>query len=383
MKKTERLLSLDAFRGFTMAVMVLVNNPGSWEHIYPQLEHAAWNGWTFTDFIFPFFLWSVGMSITFSLNSRVDRGDKRSRIVLQIFRRTILIFLIGLFLNGFPFGLLWNIPFSFSTIRIPGVLQRIAVGYCAASIAYLFLSKKMIGITIGVLLSTYWIMMKWIPVPGVELGSMQEGNNFAAYIDSLFLQGHMWKNTFTWDPEGIVSTVPAIATVLGGVLAGEYIRTGIHSKIEKVNWMFVTGSILLLLGVILDMWLPINKNLWTSSYAIFMAGWSLVIFSIFYFFIDVKGIQRWALPFIVYGSNAIAAYCISTIQESAVYGLTTSIVTSSGQLDTISLKDFWMQAFFNQYFSPLNASLIYGLLTVTVIYGMLFLLWKQRWFLKV
>jgi len=193
----------------------------------------------------------------------------------------------------------------------------------------------------------------------------------------------MWKNTLTWDPEGIVSTLPAIATVLGGVLAGEYIRKGIHSTIEKVNWMFVAGSLCLLLGVILDMWLPINKNLWTSSYTIFMAGWSLVIFSIFYFLIDVNGMKRWAFPFIVYGSNAIAAYCISTIQEVVVYGITTSVVGSNGQLETISVKDFWMQSFFNRLFSPLNASLVHGLLTVAVIFGMLYLLWKRRWFLKV
>ncbi|MDD8017451.1 MAG: DUF5009 domain-containing protein [Bacteroidota bacterium] len=383
MQKSERLISLDAFRGFTMAAMVLVNNPGSWEHIYPQLEHANWNGWTFTDWIFPFFLWIVGVSITFSLTARKSKGDSTRTLVLQILRRTVMLFFIGVFLGGFPFGLLWNIPFSFSTIRIPGVLQRIAIGYCCASLLYLFTNKKGIGVVIASLLALYWIVMKCIPVPGIELGSMELGKNFAAYIDSIFLNGHMWKNTLTWDPEGIVSTLPAIATTLFGVLAGEYLRTSSHSKIEKVNWMLVVGAGLLLLGATLDMWLPINKNLWTSSYSIFMAGWALVIFSLFYFLLDVKGVKSWAFPFIVYGSNAITAYIISTIQEVVVYGLSTTVISTTGAVQSISLKDYWMLIFFDKYFSPLNASLIYGLLTVSVIFLILWVMWKKSWFLKV
>ncbi|MFA6457339.1 MAG: DUF5009 domain-containing protein [Bacteroidota bacterium] len=383
MTKSNRLTSLDAFRGFTMASMVLVNNPGSWEHIYPQLEHAAWHGWTFTDFIFPFFLWSVGMSIAYSLSVRLQRGDSTKKIILQIFRRTAIIFALGLFLNGFPFGLLWNIPFSFSSLRIPGVLQRIAIGYCAASLAFLFLRTRGIIITIVLLLSSYWIIMKCIPIPGFPLGSMEEGKNVAAYIDSILLQGHMWRNTVTWDPEGIVSTLPAIVSVLGGLLTAGYIRTGEHTAEVKVNWMFVTGSALLLLGAFLDMWLPINKNLWTSSYAIFMAGWSLVIFSIFYFLIDVRGMQRWAFPFIVYGSNAIAAYCISTLHEVVVYGITVDFTLPDGTVQPLAIKEYWMQTLFNPFLSPLNASLLYGLCTVAAIFFILLLLWKKRWFLKV
>ncbi len=383
MIKQERLVSLDVFRGFTMAAMVLVNNPGSWEHIYPQLEHANWNGWTFTDFIFPFFLWIVGVSVTYSLSARKSRGDSTNKLVRQIFRRTFFLFAIGVFLNGFPFGLLWNIPFSFNTIRIPGVLQRIAIGYCFASLMFLGTNKKWIGITIAMLLSLYWILMKCIPVPGVTLGSMELGNNFAAYVDSIFLKGHMWKNTLTWDPEGIISTIPSLATALFGVLTGEYLRQPAPSKSEKVNWIFVTGAGLLLLAAFLDMWMPINKNLWTSSYAIFMAGWAQVIFAALYFLIDAVGYKRWAFPFVVYGSNAIAAYVISTIQEVVVYGMTTTTISLTGEAQSIAIKDYWMLVFFDKYFSPLNASLVYGLLTVACIFFVLLFFWKKRWFLKV
>lgn len=382
MNKSDRLLSLDAFRGFTMAAMVLVNNPGSWEHIYPQLEHAQWNGWTFTDWIFPFFLWIVGMSVTYSLSSRKHKGDTKQKLVLQIFRRTAVLFSIGVFLNGFPFGLLFGSQFNISTIRIPGVLQRIAICYCCASLFFLSLNKKNIGIIVVILLSVYWMFMKLIPIPDGETGILEAGKNFAAYIDSLILSGHMWRNTLTWDPEGIVSTLPAIATTLFGVLTGEYLRTSQHSKIEKGNWMFVIGSGLLLLGAILDMWLPINKSLWTSSYAIFMAGWAMVIFSLFYFLLDVKNITWWSYPFVVYGSNAITAYVISSLQETLVYGISTTVVSSLGVIHSISVKEYVM-TYFSRYFSLHTASLIYGLLTVGAIYCLLWIMWKKKIFIKI
>ncbi|MEI7906317.1 MAG: heparan-alpha-glucosaminide N-acetyltransferase domain-containing protein, partial [Bacteroidota bacterium] len=292
--KQERLISLDAFRGFTIAGMILVNNPGSWGSIYPQLEHASWNGWTFTDFIFPFFLWIVGVSMTFSFAVRKSKGDDNTKLLLNVLRRSAIIFALGLFLAGFPFGLLWGHNFSLSAIRIPGVLQRIAVCYFIASVIYLNTSMRGQIIAIGVLFVTYWLAMFYIPIPEFGAGLFEKGKNFSAYIDSLLLSGHMWSATKTWDPEGIISTIPAIATTLFGSLTGDYLRTSGHDKTEKSVWMFVFGAGLLLVGAFLDMWMPINKSLWTVSYSMFMAGWALCIFGIFYFLIDGKGIKKWA-----------------------------------------------------------------------------------------
>ncbi|MBP6673246.1 MAG: DUF5009 domain-containing protein [Bacteroidetes bacterium] len=271
--KPERLVSLDAFRGFTIAGMILVNNPGSWGNIYPQLAHAAWNGWTFTDFIFPFFLWIVGVSMTFSFAVRKTKGDDNTKLLLGVLRRSAIMFGLGLFLTGFPFGLLWGHHLDWATIRIPGVLQRIAICYLISSMIYLNTSMRGVILSIGALFVTYWLFMFYYPVPEIGAGMFEKGKNFAAYIDSMFLSGHMWSATRTWDPEGLFSTLPAIATSLIGAITGDYLRQSPQEKTEKSVWMFVFGSGFLLIGAILDMWMPINKSLWTVSYTLFMAGW--------------------------------------------------------------------------------------------------------------
>ena len=183
--KQERLISLDAFRGFTIAAMILVNDPGSWSHIYPQLNHAEWNGWTFTDFIFPFFLWIVGVAMTFSFSTRIATGASKEKLLSNILRRSLIIFFLGIFYNGFPFGLLGDHSFSWATIRIPGVLQRIAVCYFISSIIYLYTSTRGQIIAIAATFISYWLMMFYIPVPGIGPGVLEPGKNFSAYIDSL------------------------------------------------------------------------------------------------------------------------------------------------------------------------------------------------------
>ncbi len=383
MQKHERLLSLDAFRGFTIAGMILVNNPGSWSHIYPQLEHAEWNGWTFTDWIFPFFLWIVGVAMTFSFSIRTSKGDTKSQLLLQVFRRSAILFLLGLFLAGFPFGVLWGHNFSFSFIRIPGVLQRIAVCYLLASVVYLNTSTRgQIKIIVSVLVG-YWLMMKLIPVPEIGAGVFEKGKNFAAYIDSLFLNGHIWSVTKTWDPEGIISTIPAIATTLLGALTGDYLRSTIHSKEEKTNWMFVYGSGLLLIGAALDMWMPINKSLWTTSYTIFMAGWALVIFSLFYFLIDVKGYKKWATPFIMYGMNAIFVFVLSGVVGRMLTLIQFNVQRGDGSFKDVALKTIITQNLFEPFFSPLNASMFFALSWVLCMFIVVWFMWKKKWFVKV
>lgn len=250
---SKRLLSLDAFRGATIAAMIMVNNPGSWSAVYPQLDHAEWNGLTMTDWIFPFFLFIVGVAMTFSFAKRKESGANMPQLYGQIVKRTIIIFALGLFLNGFPY-------YNLSTIRILGVLQRIALCYGIASVIFLKTGiRGQIYWIIG-LLASYWLIMSCIPVPGIGAGVYEPGKNFSNYIDSLFLSGHMWRETITWDPEGIVSTIPSIATVLFGILTGHLIRSE-KSKEEKTIWMFIAGLFFLLLGVILDMWIPINKKI--------------------------------------------------------------------------------------------------------------------------
>lgn len=368
----ERLMSLDAFRGATIAGMMLVNNPGTWSAIYPQLEHAEWNGWTFTDWIFPFFLWIVGVAMTMSFAHRQERGDTKKQLLIQVVKRSLIIFGLGLFLAGFPF-------FNLSIIRIPGVLQRIAVCYFIAALIVLYTKniRTQVYWLVGFLVS-YWLMMKLIPVPEIGAGIMERGKNFSAYIDSMFLSGHMWGYTKTWDPEGIVSTLPAVATTLFGVMTGHYLRSQ-HSKEEKTAWMFVAGNILLLLGATLDMWLPINKSIWTTSYSIFMAGWALVCFAMFYWIIDVKGYKRWAKPFIIFGMNAITVFVISGL-VGRLYGSVIKLNQPDGS--EISLQGYIFRTFFLPLASPINASMIYAICFLLFLYLIAWIMWTRKWFLK-
>jgi predicted acyltransferase len=377
---SQRLLSLDAFRGATIAGMMLVNNPGQWDAVYPQLRHAAWNGWTFTDFIFPFFLWIVGVAMTMSFAKRVAQGADRAHLMIHVVRRAAIIFALGLFLSAVPFGLILDHHFSWATLRIPGVLQRIGICYLIASSIVLYSGVRAQVWWIVGLLASYWLLIKLIPVPGFGAGFLEPTGNLAWYIDSNLLAGHTWSGAPVpgFDPEGILSTLPAIATTLFGVLTGHWLRTE-HSKEEKTAWMFVVGVLMLFLGTILDMWLPINKNLWTSSYSIFMAGWALVCLAVFYWFIDVKGHTRWAKIFVIYGMNAIAVYVMAGLIGKFMY----LIKWTQADGTAITVKGYIYQTFFVPFASPINASLAYAIGFVLLLYLIAWVLWKKRWFIKV
>ena len=384
MAQHERLSSLDAFRGFTIAGMMVVNNPGTWGTIYPQLKHAAWDGWTFTDWIFPFFLWIVGVAMTFSFAHRVERGDRQGKLMVQVIRRAIIIFGLGLFLAGFPFGLFGS-NFSLSTIRIPGVLQRIAVCYLVGSIIYLYTGLRGQIIALGTLLVSYWIMVKYISVPGDGAGILTPVGNFVWYVDSILLKGHTWPYApgSGGDPEGIISTLPAIATTLFGVLTGYYLRNIPHSKEEKTCWMFLVGSILLLIGAWFDMYLPINKNMWTSSYSIFMAGWALCIFALFYFIIDVKGYKKWATTFVIFGMNAIFVFVLSGLLGRMITLLKFNVRLGDGTMAVVALKTILYQNLFMPFFTPINASFAYAIAWLAMLFFFAWVMWKNKWFLKV
>jgi predicted acyltransferase len=378
-RSSARLQSLDAFRGATIAAMILVNNPGSWNDTYTQLEHARWNGWTFTDWIFPFFLWIVGVAMTLSFAKRNERGEDRGKLLLHVVRRALIIFAIGLFLNGFPYGVFLG-NFSFATMRIPGVLQRIAVCYLFAGAIFLYTGiRAQIWWVIG-LLASYWAAVMLIPVPGFGAGVLLPSGSLPWYIDSHLLAGHTWRWAPApgFDPEGILSTVPAIGTTLLGVLTGHWLRTG-YSREEKTAWMFVFGNFFLLAGVIMDIWFPINKNLWTSSYVIFMAGWALVCFSMFYWLMDVKGHAKWARPLVIYGMNAIAVYVLSWILAELI-----ALITFTGaDGNPVTLKGALYNNLFVPFFSPVNASTLYAVAFILVMYIVAWAMWKRGWFIKV
>jgi predicted acyltransferase len=307
-KRHDRLISLDVFRGVTIAAMILVNNPGSSAAYWP-LKHAQWNGWTPTDLIFPFFLFIVGVSLVFSFESRLRRGDSRRALVLHAVRRSATIFAIGLFLNGLP-------SFHLAAWRIPGVLQRIGVAYLAAALIALYSRTRARIAWVVVLLAGYWALMRFVPVPGYgvpthDVALLSPNANLAAYLDRKLMLGHLWEGTR--DPEGVLSTLPAIATALCGVLTGEWLRSNRNPK-QKATGMLAAGVAGILAGETWGFWFPINKNLWTSSYVLFTAGCALLCLASCYWAVDVK-LHRgwWTKPFLIFGSNAIAAYVISEV----------------------------------------------------------------------
>ncbi len=377
---SQRLMSLDAFRGFTIAGMILVNNPGSWSYVYPQLAHAKWNGWTFTDLIFPFFLFIVGVAMTFSYSKRVERGDDKTKLLLHALRRAAIIFGLGIFLNGFP-QLMPYLNFSaLDTIRIPGVLQRIGICYLIASMIFLNSGIKGQTIWTGVLLVIYWLLMKLVPVPGYGASVLEPTGNLCWYIDSTLLHGHTWSGAPVpgFDPEGIVSTIPAIATTLFGILTGHLLRTN-KTQQEKTAWMFVLGNALLFAGLVMDNWLPINKNLWTSSYAVFMGGMALQFLAMFYWLIDVKGYKRWTAPFVIYGMNSIAVFFLSSLSARIL----TLIKVTGADGAAVALKTYLYQNVFAALAGPLNGSLLFALAYVLLWLGLMGILYRMKVFIKI
>lgn len=373
-EKSKRLVSLDAFRGITIAAMILVNNPGTWNAVYKPLQHAHWNGWTPTDLIFPFFLFIVGVAIVFAFSKRLTLGQTKKDLYLKIVRRTLILFGLGLFLNGFPF-------FNLSTIRIPGVLQRIAITYFFASIIYLNFDIKVIYyITFGIL-AVYWIIMKTIPVPGYGAGVLEPVGNLCWYIDSHIFRGHTWAGAPApgFDPEGLLSTLPAISSVLFGILTGNYIKRKIN-EYEKVSSLFVWGFFAVIGGYIVSIWFPINKNLWTSSYVLLTTGMALIFLATCYWLIDIKGYKKWSVPFLIYGSNAITVYTLSGIIARMLIFLF-KVKLSDGE--AITLKAYLFRTLFASWLPPHQASLAYAIVYDLILLGFMTILYKKKIFIKV
>jgi predicted acyltransferase len=370
--KTERLLSLDVFRGITIAGMILVNNPGSWSSIYAPLKHAEWHGWTPTDLVFPFFLFIVGVAITYSIGGKIERGDSQKGLVLGIVRRSAILFGLGLFLNGFPFFPLERIL----NIRIPGVLQRIAVCFLFASLIYLKNRWRGIIIWTIALLAAYWLLMKFIPVPGFGAGDLSAEGNLEGYLDVLVMRSHIYRPTY--DPEGILSTIPAIATTLTGVLTGYWLKSP-ASMAERVNGMLIAGIGLTAAGKLLDLWFPINKSIWTSSYVVFTTGAALLFLGVAYWLIDIKGYRAWARPFIIFGSNAIAVFVGSGILAR----LMNLIKWTTADDTLIDLKTYIYKTFFVSWAGDLNGSLGFAIFYILLWLIPMTMLYRKKIFLKV
>ena len=371
-----RLLSLDAFRGATIAGMILVNNPGSWSHIYWPLRHAEWHGWTPTDWVFPFFLFIVGVSITLALSRRVERGGPQRDLYLKIARRTLVIFALGLLLSGFPF-------FDFPNIRVTGVLNRIAVCYFFAAIIFLKTDWRKQLLVTAALLAGYWALVALVPAPGYGAGDLSKEGSVVSFVDRKLLGNHIWKGGGrVYDPEGVLSTLPAIATTLCGVLAGHWMRRT-RDDYEKAAGMFAAGVACVVVGWAWNPWLPINKPLWTSSYVLFTAGWALLLLALCYWLIDIKNYRRWSLPFVVFGVNALAVFVLTGLVARAMtlkewWNLPRADGTAGANLQT-----YLYQNLFASWLSPVNASLAYAVCFVLVWLGLMAVLYRRKIFIKV
>lgn len=364
-----RMTSLDVFRGLTIAGMILVNNPGTWDAIYSPLEHSKWDGLTPTDLVFPFFLFIAGVSITLSLARRADAGRGKRDLYLKIVRRTLIIFALGLVLTAFPYNDLHG-------FRIPGVLQRISVCYFFAAVIFLNTRWRAQSVIVAALLLLYWAAMKLIPVPGFGAGDLSTAGNLAAFVDRRLFGRHTWKPLY--DPEGLLSTIPAIATTLCGVLAGQLLRSR-RTALEKVAAMFVAGAACMIVGWAWNYWFPVNKALWTSSYVVVTAGMALELLAAFYWLVDIKGWRRWTKPFLAFGTNALAVYFLSefAVLVASLIKFTRADGTRADVLGLIYEK------LFASWASPINASLMFAVCTVLVWLGVASLLYRKRIFIKV
>lgn len=445
-----RLISLDAFRGMTIAGMVLVNNPGTWSAIYGPLKHAEWHGITPTDYIFPFFLFIVGVAIPIALSKRIAAGVTRETY-FKIIGRSVTIFAVGLLMSAIPFFnfgettipfvvkvaavlgysaalffYLWDktkvalviaavtalvitifwlagyfvVPYNVGTMRIPGVLQRIAVCYLVVSLIYLHTNWKQQSIIGVALLLLYWLLMTTISVPGCEVTTIDDkACNLAAWLDRTILtEGHIWRSAKVFDPEGILSTMPAIVTTLSGVLTGSWLIKSeppalaggeisaakpplatASGSVSKAAGLFFAGTVCLAVGWSWSLVFPLNKSLWTSSYVVYTSGLAMLTLASCYWLIDIKGYKRWTRPFVIFGVNALALFVFSGIM-ARLMGM---IRFTGPDGKDISLQQWVFNNLFLSWASPINASLAYAISFILLWLLLMWLLYRRNIYIKV
>ncbi|HYK37094.1 acyltransferase family protein [Alloacidobacterium sp.] len=368
-----RLISLDVLRGITIAFMILVNNNGDERYAYWPLKHSLWNGWTPTDLVFPTFLFVAGVSLVFSFQSRLAKGASKKSLLAHAVKRSIILFALGLVVNGFPF-------FHWPTLRIYGVLQRFAICLLIASVLHLWKSdvKSKVVVILAALFG-YWIIMRWIPVPGYGLPTrdiplLDKDANWVAYIDRHIFPGRLYEGTR--DPEGLLSNLPALGTALLGMLTAIWLRTK-KSAQNKFVGLLVAAIAGLILGKIWGHWFPINKKLWTSSYVLFAAGWSLLGLAVFYWMIEIKQWRRgWTFPWVVFGSNSIAVYVFSELLAAALGAFRIGA-------DHQAIGHIIYSHSFAHVPDPAFGSLLYSLTFVTVCFIPVLVLYKKKVFIKI
>jgi predicted acyltransferase len=374
-KLPSRLVSLDVFRGIVIAGMILVTDPGTYSYVYSPLRHAEWMGATATDMIFPAFLFMVGLSISFSFASQVKRGASRTTLVQRLLRRSLVLFVLGLVLNGFP-------DYNLGTLRIPGILQRIAICYLCSAALYLFAIRRMrlmAGVAFG-LLAVYWVLLKLVPVPGVGPGHLDSFGSLPAYIDrQVFGINHLWiwgltpGKGVTYDPEGLLSTLPAMFSTLAGIVAGDWIRSDSPAR-KKALGLAIAGCALVIAGLLLSQFLPLNKRIWTSTFALLSTGVSVAAFAALYAVIDLSGFRRWLLPAKILGTNAILAFTLSTVITSLLDRI---------HLQGLTMHEWLYQKLFASWLSPYPSSLAYAIVIVLLNILLLYPLYQRRLFVRV
>jgi predicted acyltransferase len=375
--------------------MLLVNNPGDWGNIFEPLEHAKWNGWTPTDLIFPFFLFIVGVTAHLSLTQRRAKGDNESAIIRQILRRGVLIFLFGLFLSWFP-GFTWGniaslpdatfgdrVLYRLEHLRIMGVLQRIGVAYIIGALLTLRGTWKQHAAILCAILLGYWALMTLVIVPdrgmpGWQLLDQPEAVLSAWFDRTVLTTNHLWASAKTWDPEGLLSTLPAVGSMLLGQFAGRWIGSG-KPLAERLNGLFAVGALLMMIGLMWHWVFPINKSLWTSSYVVFTGGLAAVTLATCMWIIDVRQWTGWTKFFVIYGTNPMIAFLGS--------GLMARITVSLWKMPTAdgmkSVQSLFYHALYTPILPPRVASLAFAISFVMLWFAILWALWRRNIFLKV
>ena len=377
MRGPPRLASLDAFRGLAIAGMILVNKPGSWAHVYPPLRHAVWHGATPTDLVFPFFLFAIGVAMPFSFAAREARGDSRALLWRHVLVRALILYGLGLFMTAVP-------RFDFATVRLVGVLARIAMVYLVAGTLVLFLSRRAVFALMLAFVAVYWALMVLVPVPGFGAGDLSAEGNLAAWLDRMILGPHMWSGGGgVYDPEGLLSTLPAVSSTLAGLFAGDFLRRG---RGDGGMGQTAVSLRLALLGVLLvgaghlwDLAFPINKPIWTSSYVAYTTGWALLTLGALHWLIDVRGWRGWARPLEIYGMNAITAFVASGLLAKTL--ILWRVPDGTG--GTTSAYGRIYETAFASWAGPLNGSLAFAAATVLLWFAVAWAMFSRRIFMRV